>query len=136
MSNGPKNGKWPSLFNQTPGAAIAPGRRIFISDCTLRDGEQRAGMVLDRAAKVAIARALDSLGIYEIEAGTVASSEEDRLAIAEKSGLVSIAYKVKELALPEQSFPEMLDRVKQAAVSKYRALTDQEFKMLANDLIC
>lgn len=83
MSNGPKDGKWPSPFNQTSGAAIAPGRRILISDCTLRDGEQQAGVVLDRAAKVAIARALDHLGIYEIEAGTVASSEEDRLAIAE-----------------------------------------------------
>ena len=83
MANGPKNGMWPSPFNQTSGAAIAPGRRILISDCTLRDGEQQAGVVLDRAAKVAIARALDSLGIYEIEAGTVASSEEDRLAITD-----------------------------------------------------
>jgi isopropylmalate/homocitrate/citramalate synthase len=83
MSNGPKDGKWPSPFNQTSGAAITPGRRILISDCTLRDGEQQAGVVLDRAAKVTIARALDSLGIYEIEAGTVASSEEDRLAITD-----------------------------------------------------
>jgi isopropylmalate/homocitrate/citramalate synthase len=83
MANGPKNGMWPSPFNQTSGAAIALGRRILISDCTLRDGEQQAGVVLERAAKVAIARALDSLGIYEIEAGTVASSEEDRLAITD-----------------------------------------------------
>ena len=91
MSNGPQNGKWPSPFNQPAGAAIAPGRRILFSDCTLRDGEQQAGVVLDRAAKVAIARALDELGIYEIEAGTVASSEEDRLAITDmcKLGLTS-----------------------------------------------
>ena len=83
MANGPQNGKWPSPFNQVAGAAIAPGRRILISDCTLRDGEQQAGVVLDRAAKVEIARALDGLGIYEIEAGTVASSEEDRLAMTD-----------------------------------------------------
>ena len=83
MSNGPQNGKWPSPFNGIAGAGVAPGRRILISDCTLRDGEQQAGVVFDRAAKVAIARALDDLGVYEIEAGTVASSEEDRLAMAD-----------------------------------------------------
>src|ERR1022692_1681432 len=81
MSDGPKEGMWPSPFNQPFGPAIAAARRILISDCTLRDGEQQAGVVFDRAAKVSVARALDSLGIYEIEAGTVASSEEDRLAI-------------------------------------------------------
>lgn len=83
MSNGPENRMWPSPFNKASGAQISPERRILISDCTLRDGEQQAGVVLDRGAKTAIARALADLGIYEIEAGTVASSEEDRLAIAE-----------------------------------------------------
>ena len=83
MTNGPTNGMWPSPFNKAAGTSIAPERRIRIADCTLRDGEQQAGVVLDRAAKVTIARALDGLGIYEIEAGTVASSEEDRRAIAE-----------------------------------------------------
>jgi isopropylmalate/homocitrate/citramalate synthase len=87
MSNSPKNGMWPSPYNQASGAAIASGRRILFADCTLRDGEQQAGVVFDRAAKVAIARALDDLGIYEIEAGTVASSEEDRQAMAEMCGL-------------------------------------------------
>jgi len=83
MSNGPRNGMWPSPFNEASGAKIAPGRQIFLTDCTLRDGEQQAGIVFNRAAKVRIARALDDLGIYEIEAGTVASAEEDRQAIAE-----------------------------------------------------
>ena len=96
MANGPQNGKWPSPFNQVAGAAIAPGRRILISDCTLRDGEQQAGVVLDRAAKVEIARALDGLGIYEIEAGTVASSEEDRLAMTD---MVKLGLKAKISAL-------------------------------------
>lgn len=73
---------WPSPFNQAA-RRIAPGRQILLSDCTLRDGEQQAGVVLDRPAKVRIARALDDLGIYEIEAGTPASSDEDRDAVAE-----------------------------------------------------
>lgn len=78
---------WPSPFNKTSRKKIEPGRRILLSDCTLRDGEQQAGVVLDRPAKVQIARALDDLGIFEIEAGTPASSEEDRDAVAEISRL-------------------------------------------------
>jgi isopropylmalate/homocitrate/citramalate synthase len=96
MPNEPVNGKWPSPFNQPSGAAIAADRRILISDCTLRDGEQQAGVAFDRAGKVAIARALDALNIYEIEAGTVASSEEDRLAIAE---MCKLGLKAKISAL-------------------------------------
>jgi len=63
--------------------------------------------------------------------------QKRQILLGKKSGLVSIAYKVKELALPmpEQSFPEMLNRVKQASVSKHRALTDDEFKAIANDLM-
>src|SRR3974377_2444388 len=83
MSSAPKGGMWPSPFNQPFGPAIPRDRQILISDCTLRDGEQQAGIVFDRAAKVSIARVLDSIGIYEIEAGTVASSDEDRAAVAE-----------------------------------------------------
>ena len=83
MNSAPNNGMWPSPFNRASGRTLAPERRILFADCTLRDGEQQAGVAFDRAAKVRIARALDGLGIYEIEAGTVASSEEDRDAIAE-----------------------------------------------------
>ncbi len=83
MSVYPRDGKWPSPFNEEFHAGITPGRRILISDCTLRDGEQQADVVLNRAAKVEIARALDEIGIYEIEAGVVASSAEDRLAISD-----------------------------------------------------
>lgn len=82
MIEPPENGMWPSPFN--PGAASWGGgeRTIRIADCTLRDGEQQAGIVMDRNAKLEIARMLDDLGVYEIEAGTVASSEEDRAAIS------------------------------------------------------
>ena len=83
MTEGPRDGRWPSPFNLAASDALSPGRAILISDCTLRDGEQQAGVAFDRSGKLQIARALDELGIYEIEAGTPASSEEDREAIAD-----------------------------------------------------
>lgn len=81
MIQPPASGMWPSPFN--PGMTAWGGRErtIRIADCTLRDGEQQAGIVMDRDAKLEIARLLDAFGVYEIEAGTVASSEEDRAAI-------------------------------------------------------
>jgi isopropylmalate/homocitrate/citramalate synthase len=83
MHNGPKGGMWSSPFNEASGTKLASGRHILISDCTLRDGEQQAGVVIDPIGKVQIARALDDLNVYEIEAGTPSSSEEDSEAIAE-----------------------------------------------------
>jgi isopropylmalate/homocitrate/citramalate synthase len=83
LPDGPQGGMWPSPFNESSRKKLAPGRRILLTDCTLRDGEQQAGVAFDRAGKLRIARALDELNIYEIEAGTPASSEEDREAIGE-----------------------------------------------------
>lgn len=75
------NGRmWPSPFNAAEGV-IDARREIRFADCTLRDGEQQAGIVFDTKAKIRIGHLLDELGIYEIEAGTVASSEEDRRSI-------------------------------------------------------
>lgn len=78
----PSNGRWPSPFNNVANLGRLDGRVIRVADCTLRDGEQQAGIVLDRVAKVEIAKALDAIGVYEIEAGTIASSDEDREAVA------------------------------------------------------
>jgi isopropylmalate/homocitrate/citramalate synthase len=92
MSNGPNSsGIWPSPFNELAQRRTPVAGRVFISDCTLRDGEQQAGIAFDKSAKVEIARALDRLGVYEIEAGTPASSEEDRDAVVEicRLGLTS-----------------------------------------------
>src|SRR3546814_11403691 len=82
MVNAPENGMWPSPFNREVLDWGRGNRTVRFADCTLRDGEQQAGIVLNREAKVEIARLLDGLGVYEIEAGTVASSEEDRESIA------------------------------------------------------
>lgn len=41
----------------------------YIVDTTLRDGEQSPGIALNTRAKVEIAKLLDEIGVYEIEAG-------------------------------------------------------------------
>lgn len=74
--------------------ACAP--RLQIADCTLRDGEQQAGIVFSREDKVDIALALDAAGVHEIEAGTPAQSPEDRDAIEE---IVSLGLSARISAL-------------------------------------
>jgi isopropylmalate/homocitrate/citramalate synthase len=61
------------------GSNFAP--QVRIADCTLRDGEQQAGVVFTAKEKLDIAKQLDALGVYEIEAGTPAVSPDDRDAL-------------------------------------------------------
>ncbi len=76
-------------------------------DCTLRDGEQQAGVAFTKDDKVAIAKKLDEIGIPEIEAGMPAVSDEDRKAVAEmvNSGLTA---KIAALARPLKADIDML----------------------------
>jgi isopropylmalate/homocitrate/citramalate synthase len=53
------------------------GGAVGLYDTTLRDGEQTVGVVLDSGQKLAIAQALDELGIDRIEAGFPRVSEDD-----------------------------------------------------------
>lgn len=75
--------KWylcpPNFFPEVR-AQMHLAKQIKLADCTLRDGEQQAGIVYTKEDKIAIARQLDKLGIHEIEVGTPASSDEDREA--------------------------------------------------------
>jgi homocitrate synthase NifV len=60
-------------------------RRIAINDTTLRDGAQAPGVFFKTADKLTIARALDAMGIDELEVGTPAMGvieEADTAAIA------------------------------------------------------
>ncbi len=51
--------------------------KVFVFDTTLRDGEQVPGCRLDKEEKVAIAKALEELGVDIIEAGFPVSSPGD-----------------------------------------------------------
>ena len=59
--------------------------RVTIFDTTLRDGEQAPGFTLDVNAKVAMARALDALGVDVIEAGFPIASPADAEAVTQVS---------------------------------------------------
>ena len=60
---------------------------IHIVDTTLRDGEQQAGMALGTKEKVRIARLLDHMGVYQIEAGIPAMGGMEKESIATIVGL-------------------------------------------------
>jgi 2-isopropylmalate synthase len=59
--------------------------RVIIFDTTLRDGEQAPGFSLNVAGKVAMARALDALGVDIIEAGFPIASPADAEAVRQVS---------------------------------------------------
>ena len=55
--------------------------RVSFHDVTLRDGEQQAGIALNREDKVAIAKKLAEAGVDRIEAGMPVVSPQDEAAI-------------------------------------------------------
>ncbi|MBM7854303.1 homocitrate synthase NifV [Desulfohalotomaculum tongense] len=56
-------------------------QEVYIVDSTLRDGEQAPGVVFDFREKVTIAKLLDRLGVYQIEAGIPVMGEVEQAAI-------------------------------------------------------
>ncbi|MCD2348934.1 beta/alpha barrel domain-containing protein [Clostridium guangxiense] len=64
---------------------------IKVVDTTLRDGEQKAGIALGINEKVEIAKILDDMGIFQIEAGIAAMGGDEKESIKKivKLGLKS-----------------------------------------------
>lgn len=62
---------------------------LFLSDTTLRDGEQMPGVRLSPAEKVRIAQALARAGIHSIDAGFPAAAREEIESIRQIAGSVS-----------------------------------------------
>jgi len=92
-----------SPFNECAhsGSQFAPQLRI--ADCTLRDGERQPGVIFTAREKLEIARQLDALGVYEIEAGTPAASHDDR------HSLVSIVEAGLNAKISAPSLPRNAD---------------------------
>src|SRR3982751_2637707 len=62
--------------------------RVIVFDTTLRDGEQAPGYSLDVVSKLAMARALDDLGVDIIEAGFPIASPADSEAVRQIAAAV------------------------------------------------
>jgi isopropylmalate/homocitrate/citramalate synthase len=74
-------GIWTGELNERALEGVPRPGRVRFYDTTLRDGEQTVGVVLTPDQKLAIARALDELGVERIEAGFPRVSEDDRRAV-------------------------------------------------------
>jgi methanogen homocitrate synthase len=93
--------KWSvSSFNaQVPNTI---NKEVFIIDCTLREGEQQAGVVLSRKQKIRLAHTLDEIGIPQLEAGMpcVSAEEEGNIKAIAKEGLktklIAVCRSMKE----------------------------------------
>src|SRR5690606_17954335 len=59
-------------------------KRVYLYDSTLRDGAQTQGVNFNVADKIAIAQALDSLGIDYVEGGWPGANPTDDAFFAEK----------------------------------------------------
>ena len=124
------NQTWTSPYNDFSHGI----QQVHLVDCTLRDGEQQPGIVFSKQDKVEIARALDRLGVSEIEAGMPAVSTEDFEAISEISAL-GLNAKISALA---RSKKEDIDLVKQSGawglrISLPAGALQRRFKLKKSD---
>lgn len=85
---------------------------VFICDCTLREGEQQAGVILSRKEKIRIAHLLDEIGIPQLEVGMPAVSAEEEGNI---KAIVNEKLEAKIIAVC-RSVKEDVDKAEKAGV--------------------
>jgi len=81
-----KTDKWftsPWNFDEEVVNDFSFSNKIELHDVSLRDGEQQAGLILNKEDKVNIAKRISEIGIHRIEAGLPAVSVDDEAAIKE-----------------------------------------------------
>lgn len=81
---------------------------IKIVDTTLRDGEQKAGIALSIKDKVQIAKILDEVGIYQIEAGIPSMGGEEKKSIEK---IVQLGLKSKISTWNRMSIEDINDSI-------------------------
>ncbi|MCZ7567796.1 MAG: hypothetical protein M5U01_04250 [Ardenticatenaceae bacterium] len=86
----------PFNFASEVRSAVHPPSEVTMVDCTLREGEQQAGVVLRRDEKLRLAHCLDALGIPQLEAGMPAISLEERGTI---KAIANAGLRAKVLAI-------------------------------------
>jgi 2-isopropylmalate synthase len=93
-------------------------RTVLLSDTTLRDGEQMAGVRLDPEQKVTLARALAAAGFDSIDAGSPAASAEEIEAVRRIAREVPRAF----VTVHCRTVPNDIDKVVEAfeGVSDFR----------------
>ncbi len=77
---------WVSDYNLDPKVTSKfnlARQEAIISDCTLREGDQQAGVNFDPNDKVELAREMDEIGIQEIEPGNPFTSDAEKTALRE-----------------------------------------------------
>ena len=65
----------------------ASAQQVHIDDTTLRDGEQTAGVVFANEEKIRIAKLLDEVGVYQIEAGIPTMGGAEKEAVRQIAAL-------------------------------------------------
>ena len=93
-------------------------RNIKIFDTTLRDGEQSPGCTMKIEDKIEIAKMLDEMGVYTIEAGFASSNEKDCNAIREIAKVVKNAEVVSLCRCNHNDIDAAYDAVKEANKKK------------------
>src|SRR5216684_698782 len=78
-------------MSRFPPTTVMATDRILIFDTTLRDGEQGPGFSLHVEEKLALARALDALGVDIMEAGFPIASPKDAEAVRRVGRRISAA---------------------------------------------